>query len=102
MTDKAGAAKSSYVSRPAVADRSSALHYSKLGLAANDNERSLMKTLPFLPALATLMYTVHFTNPHLNYNTSFLGQFMHVIRRQPAWMLSSDLSSTRTTTAMLM
>ena len=77
VTDKAGAAKSSYVSRPAVADRSSALHYSKLGLAANDNERSLMKTLPFLPALATLMYTVHFTNPHLNYNTSFLGQFMH-------------------------
>ena len=36
-----------------------------------------MKSQPFLPALATLMYVVHFTLPHISYYTSFLGQFMH-------------------------
>ena len=36
-----------------------------------------MKTKPYLAALATLMYKVHFTSAHLNYYTSFLGQFMH-------------------------
>ena len=36
-----------------------------------------MKGRPFLAALATLMYKVHFTSPHLNFHTSFLGQFMH-------------------------
>ena len=77
IIDKGAAAKSSFVSRPAIADRNSPLHYSKLTLAKNDTERNTMKTLPFLPALATLMYIVHFTNPHLNYLTSFLGQFMH-------------------------
>lgn len=77
ITDKAEAAKSPFVSRPAIADRNSPLHYSKLTLAKNDTERSAMKKQPFLPALATLMYVVHFTNPHLNFATSFLGQFMH-------------------------
>ena len=36
-----------------------------------------MKTKPFLAALATVMYTTYWTNPHLSYHTSFLGQFMH-------------------------
>ena len=36
-----------------------------------------MKKFPYLAALATLMYKVHFTSPHLNYHVSFLGQFMH-------------------------
>ena len=77
ILDKNAAAKSSFVSRPAIADRDSPLHYSKITLASSDVERAAMKSQPFLPALATLMYVVHFTLPHLNYHTSFLGQFMH-------------------------
>ena len=77
VTDKVSAAKSPAVYRPAVSDRNSPRHYSKLSLAANDAEREQMKTKPYLAALATLMYKVHFTSAHLNYYTSFLGQFMH-------------------------
>ena len=77
VVDKVAAAKSPAIHRPAVYDRNSARHYSKLGLAANDRERSEMRDKPFLPALATLMYIVFFTGPHLVFYTSFLGQFMH-------------------------
>ena len=77
VTDKVSAAKSPAVYRPAISDRNSPRHYSKLALAANDAEREQMKTKPYLAALATLMYKVHFTSAHLNYYTSFLGQFMH-------------------------
>ena len=77
VADKRVAAQSSSVHRPAVADRNSPLHYSKLGLAANDAERELMRGKPYLALLATLMYITFFTNPHLSFHTSFLGQFMH-------------------------
>tara|TARA_B110000037_G_C17124042_1_gene507194 strand:+ start:176 stop:5869 length:5694 start_codon:yes stop_codon:yes gene_type:complete len=77
VTDKAAAAKSSAVNFPAVSDRNSPLHYSKLTLAANETERASMRGMPYLPALATMMYVVHFTLAHLTYHTSFLGQFMH-------------------------
>ena len=77
VTDKAAAARSSYALRPAVSDRNSPFHYSRLQHAANDTERAIMKTKPFLAALATVMYTTYWTNPHLSYHTSFLGQFMH-------------------------
>ena len=77
VTDKAAAAKSPFIHKPAVSDRDSPLHYSKLSMAANDAERTVMKQRPFLAALATMMYVTHFTLPHLCYHTSFLGQFMH-------------------------
>ena len=77
ITDKKAAAQSSAVHRPAVADTNSPLHYAKLGLAANDAERASMAGVPYLAVLATLMYLTFFTNPHLAYHTSFLGQFMH-------------------------
>jgi len=77
IVDKSAASKSSAVSYPAVSDRNSLLHYSKITLAGNDTERAKMRDIPYLPALATLMYTTHFTLAHLSYHTSFLGQFMH-------------------------
>ena len=77
VVDKSAASKSPFVHRPAVADRNSPLHYSKLGLAANDAERKQMAGSPYLAALATCMYITFFSNPHLSYHTSFLGQFMH-------------------------
>ena len=77
VTDKVAASKSPAIHRPAVADRASQKHYSKITLAADDTERAAMHGKPFLSVLATLMYVTHFTNPHLNYYTSFLGQFMH-------------------------
>ena len=77
IPDKKAASRSSAVSRVAIADRDSKQHYSKLGLAADDNERALMKSRPFLAALATAMYISHWTLPHLAYHCSYLGQFMH-------------------------
>ncbi|NCG05684.1 MAG: hypothetical protein GWP37_01800, partial [Gammaproteobacteria bacterium] len=90
VTDKVAAAKSPAVTSPAVADRNSPRHYSKLHLAANDDERQMMKGRPYLAALATLMYKVHFTSAHLNYHTSFLGQFMHD-PSPPCWDAVIDL-----------
>ena len=77
VTDKAAAKKSPSVSRIAVSDRDSKRHYSKITLAANDQERAIMKSKPFLPALATMMYTSHWTLPHISHLCSSLGQFMH-------------------------
>ena len=77
VEDKAAAAKSPAVHRPAVADRNSPQHYSKLALAVNDSERAKMADKPYLSALATMMYMTHYTLPHLCFYTSFLGQFMH-------------------------
>jgi len=64
-------------SAPANADRNSAKHYSKITLAGNDAERAKMKSMPYLPVLATLMFITNFSLPSLIYHTSFLGQFMH-------------------------
>ena len=77
ISDKTAAARSPAVSRPAVSDRENERHYSKLALAADDTERTRMKGIPFLSALATIMYIAHFSNPHVSFHTSFLGQFMH-------------------------
>ena len=77
VLDKVAAAKSPAVSRIAISDRDSPRHYSRIALAANDQERSAMKTKPFLSALATLMYVAFWTLPHLVYYCSHLGQFMH-------------------------
>ncbi|NCF77925.1 MAG: DDE-type integrase/transposase/recombinase, partial [Proteobacteria bacterium] len=77
IIDKKAASRSSAVSRIAVADRDSARHYSKITLAANDTERSMMKSKPFLAALATVMYISHWTFSHLTYHCSYLSQFMH-------------------------
>jgi hypothetical protein len=77
ISDKTAAARSPAVSRPAISDRENERHYSKLALAADDAERARMKGVPFLSALATIMYIAHFSNPHVSYHTSFLGQFMH-------------------------
>jgi len=62
---------------PAVSDRNSPRHYSKITTASNDAERSAMKTKPFLAALMTLMYVTVFTVPALAYHVSTLGQHMH-------------------------
>ena len=62
---------------PAVSDRNSPRHYSKITTATDDVERATMKTKPYLPALATLMYVTVFTVPALAYHVSTLGQFMH-------------------------
>ena len=51
VIDKENARSSTAASRPAVADRSSKLHYSNLALAANDVERQSMTAKPFLSAL---------------------------------------------------
>ena len=77
IADKPAALKSPAASRPAIADRDSPRHYSKLALAKDDHERSAMRSKPFLPALATLMYIAFWTYPHIMYHCSFLGQFMH-------------------------
>jgi hypothetical protein len=77
VVDKVAASKSSAVSRPAISDRNSPLHYSKITLAGSDEERAAMKHIPFLPCLATFMYVTHFTLPHFAYHSAFLGQFMH-------------------------
>ena len=63
--------------RIAIADKESPRHYSKIKLAANDQERAIMRSKPFLSGLATLMYVAFWTLPHLAYHCSFLGQFMH-------------------------
>ena len=77
IDDKQEALKSPAASRPAVSDKNSPLHYSKITLAANDGERERMKKHPYLAALATFMYIVHFTLPHFAFHASYLGQFMH-------------------------
>ena len=77
IVDKKAAARSPAVSRIAVSDRDSSKHYSKITLASNDTERSTMKSKPFLPALATVMYITYWTLAHLAYHCSYLGQFMH-------------------------
>ena len=77
VADKVAARRSSAIHRLAVADKSSPHHYSTLALAASDQERAVMKTKPFLPALATTMYYTHWTQPHLAYHCAYLGQFMH-------------------------
>ena len=48
IVDKVAASRSAAVSRPAISDRDSPYHYSKLGLAQDDTERARMKSLPFL------------------------------------------------------
>lgn len=77
VEDKANARKSAAVNRPAISDRTSPRHYSKLSMATSDDERAAMKSKPYLAALATIMYVAHFTLSHLCYFTSHLGQFMH-------------------------
>ena len=77
ILDKDAAKKSASVTRIAISDRDSKHHPSKITLAANDQERSLMRTKPFLAALATMMYVGHWTLPHIVYLCSHLGQFMH-------------------------
>jgi hypothetical protein len=77
VIDKEAARRSPAVSRIAIPDKESPRHYSKLTMASSDQERATMKTKPFLPALATVMYFMHWTNPHLAYHCGFLGQFMH-------------------------
>jgi hypothetical protein len=77
IVDKAAAQRSPAVQRLAIADKDSPRHYSKLTLAGSDQDRSMMKTRPFLPALATVMYYSHWTVPHISYHCTYLGQFMH-------------------------
>ena len=77
IVDKAAAQRSPAVHRLAIADKDSPRHYSKLNLAGSDQERSAMKSKPFLPALATVMYYSHWVLPHINYHCSYLGQYMH-------------------------
>ena len=62
---------------PAISDRNSKHHYSKLATAANEAERNAMRGKPYLAALATMMYLTCFTIPLLDYHTSYLGQFSH-------------------------
>jgi len=62
---------------PAISDRNSPAHYSKLALAADDEERSRMSQKPYLAGLATMMYLAVFTLPVICYHCSHLGQFMH-------------------------
>ena len=90
ITDKVAASKSPAIQRPAVSDRDSKFHYSKITLAANDDERQKMSSVPYLAGLATMMYKVHFTSGHLNYHTSFLGQFMHD-PSQMAWLAVQEI-----------
>ena len=77
VVDKVAASKSPAIYRPAISDRNSPLHYSKLTLAGSDEERAAMKSIPFLPCLATFMYVTHFTLPNFAFYSAFLGQFMH-------------------------
>ena len=77
VIDKAAAAISPATTRIAIADRESPKHYSKITMAANDKERSIMQNKPFLSALATIMYVAHWSLPHIAYHCSYLGQFMH-------------------------
>ena len=46
IEDKVSARKSAATGRPAISDRASPRHYSKLSMAAGDDERAAMKTKP--------------------------------------------------------
>lgn len=77
IIDKPAGLRSPAVSRIAIHDRDSPFHYSKLALAANDEERTKMKSKPYLSALATMLYVGFWSLPHIVYHCSHLGQFMH-------------------------